>query len=88
MPELKVVDRSNAAMPDQVFFGAYVTVADVDDTSSCLRIVGSDETDAKKNWISIDSVMARALLKRRVDDEVVVHAPKGTKTYYVVDIRY
>lgn len=84
---LKVV-REHPADQSKIFFGAYVVLEDEEGTRSSLRIVGPDEIDSGKNWISIDSLMARALLKASVGDEVVVSAPKGDTTYYVDEISY
>ena len=50
--------------------------------------MGSDEFDSKKGWISMDSPLAKALLKHSIDDEVKVNAPGGQKTYWVVGVRY
>ena len=88
LPELTVVERPPGASPDQVFFGASVTLADEEDAEVTYRIVGADETDAKLNYISVDSPMARALLKRAVDDEVNVRTPGGERTYWVLSIEY
>ena len=87
MPALKVV---NTAPPerDRVFFGASVTLEDAEGVEVTYRIVGADEFDPKKNWISVDSPMARALLKRAIDDEVNVQTPQGEKRYFVVDVDY
>jgi len=52
------------------------------------RIVGVDEFDLAKNWISVDSPVARALLKRTLDEEFTVHTPGGEVRYWVVDVRY
>ena len=87
LPDLKVVD----ARPDdteQVFFGAWVRLQDLDGETRTLRIVGADEFDPKRNWISIDSPMARALLKRRVDDEVGVETPGGRVEMVILAVRY
>ena len=53
-----------------------------------VRIVGPDEIDSSKHWISIDSLMAKALMKASVDDEVTVTAPKGETIYTVLSIAY
>ena len=53
-----------------------------------LRIVGPDETDAARGWISIDAPMARALLKKAVDDEVSVERPVGRGLFYVLSVSY
>ena len=72
-----------------VFFGATVEVEDLASGQlSRYRIVGPDETDARLGWISIDSPLARALLKKRVDDELEAALPGGKARYVIVDARY
>ena len=51
-------------------------------------LVGPDEIDPQQGWISIDAPLARALLKKAVDDEVRVATPHGEKVYYVIEVRY
>jgi transcription elongation factor GreB len=87
LPSLKVVELPESER-DQVFFGAWVTLEDGDGESVTYRIVGADEFDPKRRWISVDSPMARALLKRRIDDEVRVETPGGVTELLVVDIAY
>jgi transcription elongation factor GreB len=85
--ELIVVDR----VPDdtsKVFFGAWVEIEDTDGNVYTYRIVGPDEFDTDKNFISIDSPMAKALLRRTEGDEVVVSRPNGTVKFVVTSIRY
>ena len=72
----------------RVFFGAYVTVEDDDGEQVEYRIVGPDESDADKKWISMDAPVAKALMGKRLDDEVTVRRPKGDITYTIVKIRY
>lgn len=85
---LRVVDAAPSDR-DAVFFGASV---EVEDTATgelaCYRIVGPDETDAKRGWISIDSPLARAMLKKRVDDEFDAALPGGVARFAIVDVRY
>jgi transcription elongation factor GreB len=50
--------------------------------------VGPDETDAKKHYISIDAPLARALLKKQVDDEVEVRTPTGERCLFINRIWY
>ena len=88
LPELKVVERPPGDHPSQVFFGATVTLADEDDQEVTYRIVGTDETDAQNNAISVDSPLSRALLKREEGDEVQVRTPGGDRTFWVVQIVY
>ena len=87
LPQLKVV-ASAPAQSDRVYFGAQVTLEDEDGNASHYRIVGADEFDPKRNWISIDSPLAQALLKAARDDEVTVTTPSGEKRYYVIAIEY
>lgn len=71
-----------------VFFAAWVALEDEDEKKVTYRLVGPDETDAKKGWISIDSPVAKALLKKRVGDEVAVRTPNGEMYYEVMGIYY
>jgi transcription elongation factor GreB len=73
---------------DRVFFGAWVTVEDEAGQEIELRIVGPDEIDPARRFVSMDSPLARALLGKRLDDEVGVDVPGGRKTYAVIAIRY
>jgi transcription elongation factor GreB len=85
---LKVVE-GRPADPDRVFFGASVELDPVDGGPPVrYRIVGPDETDAARGWISIDAPLARALLGRRVDDEVRVRLPAGETGFVVAAIDY
>ncbi len=87
LPELKVVDL-HPSEPDRVFFGAWVTLENEQGDAVTYRIVGADEFDPKRNWISVDSPMARALLKRQVDEEFEVYTPNGPCMHCVLSIRY
>ena len=72
----------------RIYFGAWVRLADDEGRLSQYRIVGPDEFDIKHACISVDSPLARALLKKTVDEEVTVDTPKGAVTYYVVAVSY
>jgi transcription elongation factor GreB len=74
--------------PARVFFGAWVLIEDEHGDEKEYRIVGADESDMEKQWISIDSPVARALLGKRRGDEIVVVVPKGSVEYTIVGIRY
>ena len=88
VPALRVIDEAPADR-DAVFFGAWVEVENVaSGETSRYRIVGPDETDAPRGWISIDSPLARALLKKRVDDEVEAQLPGGPARFAVVAVEY
>lgn len=84
---LKVV-REQPSEPEKIFFGARVGLSDEDGKESTVRIVGPDEIDPSKHWISVDSVVARALLKRQEGDEVIVSAPGGKTIYIVESVSY
>jgi len=87
LDEIVVVDRPPAD-PCRVFFGAWVRLEDASGREFEYRIVGPDEIDTSKGWISIDSPLARALLKKALDDDVSVDLPNGRIAYTVVDVRY
>jgi transcription elongation factor GreB len=87
LPELQVV-REKPSDTGKVFFGASVTLEDENGKTVCYRIVGADEFDPAQGWISIDSPMATALLKKSLDDEVRVETPGGPVNFTIVDISY
>jgi transcription elongation factor GreB len=87
LEELTVVD-TRPSDPGRIYFGASVTLEDDSGATTVLRLVGPDEFDLKRGWVSIDAPMARALLQKRVDDEVEVQGPAGTRHYVVVAIDY
>lgn len=87
LPDLHVVS-ARPSDPDRVFFGAWVTLEDDKGAEVTYRIVGPDELDPARGWISMDSPMARALMKKAVDDEAAVATPAGEARYYIVDVRY
>ncbi|MBL4832075.1 MAG: transcription elongation factor GreB [Aliivibrio sp.] len=72
----------------KVFFGAWVEIENEAGETLSLRIVGPDEIYGRHDYISIDSPMARALLKKEVDDDAVVQTPEGPKTWFVNNIKY
>jgi len=87
LPDLKVVNDPPTDT-DRIFFGATVTVEDADGVQSVYRIVGADEFDPARGWISVDSPLSTALLGKRADDEIRVETPAGTASYCIVDVRY
>ena len=74
--------------PRRVFFGAWVTVEDEDGEEKTYRIVGADESDVDRGFISIDSPVARGLLGKRDGDEVTVQVPRGAIGYTITGVRY
>jgi transcription elongation factor GreB len=87
LDELVVVSEAPSD-PKRVFFGAWVTLEDEDGAEVTYRIVGPDESDVDKGWISMDAPVAKALLGKRDGDDVMVRRPKGDITYTIVGIRY
>lgn len=87
LDELKVVDTLPSDR-DKIFFGAWVTLEDDDGEETCYRIVGPDEFDLASGKLSMDAPLARAMLGKRLDDEVLVSTPTGEKCYYVCAIHY
>ena len=82
-----VVDRPPDD-PERIFFGAWVRLVDDEGAEREVRIVGPDEIDATRGYVSMDAPLARALLGRRLDDEVWIETPGGTATWTVIGIRY
>ncbi|MBX2848307.1 MAG: GreA/GreB family elongation factor [Acidiferrobacterales bacterium] len=86
MPDLKIIDQ--VGNKEQIFFGAIVTLEKEDGQQVIYRIVGPDEAGTKPNYISIDSPLAKALLKKQVDDEVTIKIANQLKLYTVTAIKY
>jgi len=84
---LKVVDYS-PQQQGKVFFGAWVEIENDQGEALQFRIVGPDEIYGRKDYISIDAPMARALIKKQVDDEVQVQTPTGLKIWLINKIWY
>jgi transcription elongation factor GreB len=87
LPDLTIVSEKPASN-DRVFFGATVQLEDENEEISTYRIVGPDEHDHQDNYISVDSPLARALLKRELGEEVTVEVPAGVHCYLISDISY
>ena len=88
IPSLKVAEGAPADR-DAVFFGATVELENLDSGETLhYRIVGPDETDARRGWISVDSPLARAAMKKRVDDEFTAELPGGPTAFLVVAVDY
>jgi len=87
----EVVDpaaRRPESAASRVFFGATVTYQDPTGTSHVVSIVGIDEVDVNRRYISWRSPLARALMKASAGDRVVLHAPKKTEHLEVLDVDY
>jgi transcription elongation factor GreB len=88
MDELKVVDSEPDVDREKVYFGAWVTLEDEAGETVRYRVVGPDESEPTQGLISMDSPVGRSLLGKRVDDEVQVRRPKGSKEYTVLKVEY
>lgn len=86
LPELNIVRDTPSG--DAVFFGAWVEVEDEQGETHRYRIVGPDEIDPETAAVSIDSPVARALLRKQVDEDAVVTIDGAARTMTVVSIRY
>lgn len=87
LPALTVV-AEKPQNRQQVFFAAWVTLETMDGEEMTYRIVGADEIDTSGGLISLDSPLAKALMKKKLDDEVrIVRDGKETR-YYITAIRY
>ncbi|MEE9342620.1 MAG: transcription elongation factor GreB [Gammaproteobacteria bacterium] len=87
IPELNVVDEQ-PSNTNTVYFAAWVTLEDPEGRETTYRIVGSDEFDPGNNWISVDSPMAKALIGKAMDEEILVETPKGKQRFTVIAILY
>lgn len=71
-----------------VYFGAWVSLENEQGEEFKYRIVGPDEFDDEPDYISMDAPIAKALLKKSIDDEVKVNLPTSTQVYYIIGIDY
>jgi transcription elongation factor GreB len=85
----EIVDSSQQQHLEKVFFGAWVTLYNIDDeTEHVYRIVGKDELAPSKGYISWISPLGKAMLGRTIGDTVHLTSPKGDETFEVIDISY
>ena len=87
LESLKVIDTKPTDR-EAIFFGAWFEIEDEDGRSVRYRIVGPDETDPAPGWISVDSPLARAALKKRIDDEFEAELPGGRRRFVVIAVSY
>jgi transcription elongation factor GreB len=79
---------ANGGDPEQIFFGATVLYSDSDGVDTQIRIVGVDEVDLEKGYVSWISPIAKALIKAKVGDTVRIQTPAGVKEIDILDVRY
>jgi transcription elongation factor GreB len=87
LPEVKVVSQPPSDQ-SRVYFAAWVSLEKADGSEYRYRIVGPDEIDRETGYISMDSPLAKALMKRGLDDQVPVMTPGGTEIYWITAIEY
>jgi len=87
LEQIKIVEYS-PQQDGKIFFGAWVELEDEEGETLTFRIVGPEEIYGEKDYISIDSPMARACIGKVVDDEITVPLPVGKKVWFVNAIRY
>lgn len=87
LDELNVVDRVPADT-DTVYFGAWVSLVDEQEQTVRYQIVGPDEFDIAQNKISMDSPIAKGLLKKKLGDDVSLSTPEGEKYFYIDKVEY
>ena len=83
-----VIVEHAPADKSRVFFGAWVTLEAGSGASERHRIVGPDEFDLALGYISMDSPLGRALLGKRLDEEILVELPGGARSFIITDIDY
>lgn len=87
LDNLEIVDRTPADT-EKVFFGAWVKLEDEAGEITEIRIVGADEFDVAKGWISLNSPMAKSLLGKRKGDDAVIQRPIGRMEVFIKDVSY
>lgn len=85
----QIIDISKISNNGKVIFGSTVTIVNVEtDEEVSYQIVGDDESDIKKNLISINSPIARGLVGKKVDDEISITTPGGVIDYEIIKVEY
>jgi len=85
----EIVDATRQQNLERIFFGAWVTLYSIErDTEHRYRIIGKDEIDASKGYISWISPLAKALLGKQIGDEIKAITPAGEELYEVIEVSY
>ena len=87
LDELIVVKQAPEDV-SRIFFGAHVSLQTDNGERSQYHLVGPDEIDPATGAISVDSPLGRSLLRKSVDDEIILQSPKGKQTFYIIEISY
>jgi transcription elongation factor GreB len=84
-----IVDPATQQGLEKIFFGAWVTLYSLDrETEHTYRIIGQNEIEPTKGWISWVSPLAKAMLGKQIGDVIRVQMPKGVERYEVIDVSY
>ena len=85
----QVIDVTEIPETGRVVFGSTVTVYDIDnDKNVIFKIVGNLESDPDKGEISIDTPIARGMVGKFVDDEVMIQTPSGNLNYEILEVKH
>lgn len=85
----QVIDPATQQHVDQVFFGATVVFwREASQTEETISIVGKDEIDSSRGFVSWSSPIARAMLKAREGDDVRLHTPSGIEVLEILEVKY
>ncbi|GGI72761.1 transcription elongation factor GreA [Shewanella gelidii] len=85
----QIIDVTKMPNTGRVIFGATVTILNIDtDQEVTYRIVGDDEANIKENLISVNSPIARGLIGKNLDDEVMIRTPGGDTDFEIVAVEY
>lgn len=88
LEQAEVIDPANREATDRIFFGATVTYRTESGDERVITIVGIDEADPARGLVSWVSPIARAVLRRTVGEEVLVHMPSGEERIEILDVSY
>jgi transcription elongation factor GreA len=82
----EIIDTSKLPA-DRIVFGSTFTLCNVETEEEIrYQIVGVDESDLKKGKISVESPMAKALIGKRISDDIIVDTPNGKREYEILEI--
>lgn len=85
----QIVDISNLPNEGRVVFGSQVTLINTDtEVTVVYQIVGDDEADLRKNKISFSSPIARSVIGKHKEEEVIVNTPNGEVVYFIEQVSY
>jgi transcription elongation factor GreB len=87
LDNLEIVDRKPDDL-EKVYFGAWIKLEDETGTVKVLRIVGADEFDLEKGWISLESPVAKGLIGKQKGDDVMIMSPQRQLKMTILDVGY